>query len=243
MSGGIQFMDIILFAMIAAFLVFRLHGVLGRRDGHDGSGHRDPFKPVNGNDTRSEATDDNIIKLPDRAAEDVDAAFQPDRAESAGPEAASDAADPLGQGLIDVRMADPDFTPDGFLNGARVAFEMVLGAYAAGDGKTLRGLLDDTLFAEFEAAIRDREENGYVVEDTLVGIRTAEIVEAFMEDRTANVTAKFVSEQVNVTRDAEGQVADGNPNEVITVTDFWTFARDTKSRDPNWTLVATHSAE
>ena len=148
---------------------------------------------------------------------------------------------PLGAGLIEIRVADPDFTPDGFLGGARVAFEMVLGAYAAGDAKTLRGLLDDTLFADFEAAIRDREAQGFVVEDTLVGIKSAELVEAFMDGRTANVTVKFVSEQVNVTRDAEGQVAEGNPNEVITVVDFWTFARDTKSRDPNWTLVATRS--
>ena len=235
MGGGFQFIDIILIAMVAAFFVLRLRSVLGRRDGNDGSGHRDPFKPTPGEEAKDakngkDGKDEKVIQLPDRH-----------HAQSEGE--GGPTADSLENGLIQIKVADPDFAPDEFLAGARVAFEMVLDAYASGDKKTLSNLLDEGVYAGFESAIRDREAKKQTVEDTLVGIKSADIVEAYMDGRQANVTVKFVTEQVNVTRDAEGQVADGNPNEVITVTDFWTFARDTKSRDPNWTLVATHSAE
>ena len=210
MGGGFQFIDIILIAMVAAFFVLRLRSVLGRRDGNDGSGHRDPFKPV----PPEEAPDGKVIALPERKVDD-----SPQSKSDPGAFAAEGTID---NGLVQIRVADPDFAPDEFLVGARVAFEMILDAFAAGDVKTLKTLLDPGVFADFEAA---------------------DIVEAYMEGRIANITIKFVTEQVNVTRDAEGQVAEGNPNEVITVTDFWTFARDTKARDPNWALVATHSAD
>ncbi len=236
MGGGFQFIDIILIAMVAAFFVLRLRSVLGRRDGNDGSGHRDPFKPAPPGETAEQ--DNKVIPLPDRNSDaDDDEAPMGDGAGAFAKEGTVD------NGLVQIRIADPDFQPDEFQAGARVAFEMILDAFASGDVRTLKNLLDDGVYADFEAAIRDREEEGMMVEDTLVGFKSADIVEAYMEGRVANVTVKFVTEQVNVTRDAEGQVAEGNPNEVITVTDFWTFARDTKARDPNWTLVATHSAD
>ncbi len=238
MDGGFQFIDIILFAMVAAFFVLRLRSVLGRRDGHDGSGHRDRFKPMPPEDAQTgpqpDAADGNVISLPDRGD---DPGAQP-----AG-DAAMGADDPVGSGLVQIKVADPDFSPDEFLVGGRVAFEMILEAFASGDTEALGALLDDGVYADFEAAIRDRENQELTVEDTLVGIKSAEIVEAYVEGRQAHVTVKFVTEQINVTRDSECQVAEGNPNEVITVTDFWTFARDTKARDPNWRLVATHSAD
>jgi len=81
------------------------------------------------------------------------------------------------------------------------------------------------------------------MEDALVGINSAEAVEIFMEATIANVTVKIVSEQIKVVRDAEGEIIEGDENKVVEVTDFWTFARDTKSDDPNWTLVATRSLD
>ena len=109
--------------------------------------------------------------------------------------------------------------------------------------ETLKPLLNPDVFANFSQAIRDREQAGETLEDTLVGITSAEIVEAFADDRTENITVKFVSEQINATRDENGDVVDGNPNAVMDATDFWTFSRDSKSKDPNWTLVATNSLE
>ena len=63
-----------------------------------------------------------------------------------------------------------------------------------------------------------------------------------MKKNTAYVTVKFVSELITVTRDAEGEVVEGDPKKVREVTDIWTFARDISSKNPNWKLVATESA-
>lgn len=232
MSNGFQFIDIIFFAMIAAFLVLRLRSVLGRRDGHEGK-FTDPFRS-----RTDEKADDNVVPLPDRSGplDDEVLATEP-------PLEADDDVDPLTRGLALIKRASPKFDTEEFLSGARTAFEMILGAYASGDTSTLKPLLSPEVFANFSQAIRAREQAGETLEDTLVGIKSAEIVEADVDNWIANLTIKFVSEQINVTRDENGDVVDGNPNAVIDVTDFWTFARDTKSRDPNWTLVATSSLD
>ena len=236
MGSGFQFIDIILFAMIAAFLILRLRGVLGRRDGHEG-GYHDSFK----NDSPEERLEDNIVKLPDGSQEvfsDQDElAINPDKADK------SATSDNMLSGVEKIQLADPTFGEEDFLVGARVAFEMILAAYASGDRETLNNLLSKEVYENFRAAIDEREKAGQVMEETLVGIRSADIVEANMDETKALVTTKFLSEQVHVLRDEQGQVIDGNPNEVTEVVDFWTFARDTSSSDPNWQLVATQSLD
>ncbi|MEK9725087.1 MAG: Tim44/TimA family putative adaptor protein, partial [Rhodospirillaceae bacterium] len=185
MGNGFQFIDIILFAMIAAFLILRLRSVLGRRDGHEG-GFTDPFK----RDAKDERGGDNVVQLPDRAADDTD-----DTAAGPEPTLADDvlADDGLMAGIAQVRAADPSFNGEDFLVGARVAFEMILGAYASGDRETLENLLSPDVYRNFRTAIDDRDAAGHTMEETLVGIRAAEIVEAYMEGGEAHVTTKFLS--------------------------------------------------
>jgi predicted lipid-binding transport protein (Tim44 family) len=105
----------------------------------------------------------------------------------------------------------------------------------------LRPLLDEPTFASFEAAIRGRAERKEKAETTLIGFEASDISVASMQGTLAMVTVRFVSEQINVLRNAEGQIVDGNPNEVQKVIDLWTFRRDTKSSDPNWLLIKTDS--
>ncbi len=228
MSEGFQFFDIILFAMIAGFLVLRLRKVLGRRTGHE----RRPTDQLTRRQ-QAEQGKDNIIELPDRAGAAADAAFEA--------ESGDEAEDPLAAGLNRIEAAEPSFDREDFASGARAAFEMVVQAFAAGEVKTLRGLLNDEVFENFNAAIDRLQESVCTLETTLIGIKTAEFLEARMEGRTAFITLKFVSEQVNVTTSGDGTVIEGDPNHVANVTDIWTFARNTRARDPNWTLVETRS--
>jgi predicted lipid-binding transport protein (Tim44 family) len=239
MGGGFQFLDILFFGAIAVFLVFRLRSVLGKRMGHEQKDARryadyrlNPDKAGDkpANDTKRD--DDKIIALPDRTANG-------DR--GAKPEAAASAVGPVEAGLARIKAVDPDFSKDGFLAGAKAAFEMIVTAYAAGDVATLRPLLSNEVFERFKSAIDQRRKAGETLSTTLVGIKSAEIIEAGLQDRIASVTVKFVSEQVNVTTDAGGKVVDGDASQVTTVTDIWTFARNTRARDPNWSLVATRS--
>lgn len=236
MGDGFQFLDIILFAAVAAFFVLRLRGVLGKRNGRGKTSLRDAF----GKRGKEEADEDKVVHLPDRAkgaepTEAEDEAFET-RVEPPGePET------PLAAGLTQIKRADRGFDEEGFLAGARTAFEMVISNFAEGNAKTLRPLLANDVYNDFAGAIEERKAEGQTLETTLVGITETEFIEAGLQGRTAFVTVKFVSEQVNVTHDAEGEVVDGDPNHVTKITDIWTFARNTKSRDPNWTLVATRS--
>ncbi len=240
MGDGFQFLDIILFAAIAAFFVLRLRGVLGKRTGHD-KPTADPF----GSREKAEDEDDTVISLPDRnknaSAEetaDEDAGPAEEIAEPTEDEAA---ATPLATNLRQVKRADKSFDEDEFVNGAQTAFEWVIDAFAKGDAKTLRPLLSNDVYGDFSGAIEERENAGQMLETTLVGITEARIIEAELQGRTAFVTIKFISEQVNVVRDSDGAVVEGDPNHVTKITDIWTFARNTRSRDPDWTLVATRS--
>lgn len=217
---GSSYIDIIFFAMVAAFLVLRLRSVLGRRTGNERPPSSDRYTPPQKRDTP-----DNVVSLPDRSK----------------PPALPPADSPIAQGVADIRAADPSFDADGFARGARGAFEMVLNAFASADRDTLRPLTSGEVFAAMDRAIRDREAQGHTLDATLVGIKSAEIIDARVEDREAQVTMKFVSEQVNVTRDREGQSLDGSSSAVETLTDVWTFARDTRSSDPNWRITATRT--
>ena len=232
MSGGYQFLDIILFALVAAFLILRLRSVLGRRNGHEGP-PRDPFE----NASRREKTDEKVVRLPDRT----------DKAAEPGPTVAEEAAPPEGTplevGLTQIRVADPKFNINEFQSGARIAFELILTAFAAGDTATLKNLLSPEVFGNFSQSIREREQAGETMETTLVGFKSSDIVEAYMAGRTAHITVKFVSQQINVIRGKDGEITDGDLSAINDVTDFWTFARDTRSPDPNWMLVATGSLD
>ena len=225
MGDGFQFFDIILFAMVAAFLVLRLRSVLGRRTGNEQ--RRDPFARARDREAAPEPASDNVVSLPERGKADA----QPELAPV-----------PLAEGLRQVRAADPSFDENGFVRGARSAFEMIVNAFATGDTATLRPLLSDEVYDHFAEAIRHRVAAKETHETRLLSIKAADLVEAGMDGRTAIATVKFISDQINVTRGADGAVVDGDPEHVVEKTDFWTFARNTRSTDPNWALIATRSA-
>ena len=210
--------EIILIALVAIFLVLRLRSVLGRRTGNERPPAQDPFSPPT---PTPEARRDNgnVVQLPRPNGE---------------PAAPSRSA-----GSMRPWPADRSFDPQGFADGARAAFEMIVGAFAKGDLASLRPLLDDATYASFEAAVKDRQTQGRVLETSLIGFDSTELVRAELRGSVAHVTMRFVTEQINVTRGADGLVVDGNPNAVERVTDLWTFARDTRSDNPNWLLVGT----
>jgi predicted lipid-binding transport protein (Tim44 family) len=149
----------------------------------------------------------------------------------------------VASGLDAIAREDKEFDAKHFLAGARAAYEMIVTAYATGDHRQLKSLLGRDVYDGFENSIRDREQRGETVETRFVSIDAADIIAAETRGRTAQVTVRFVSQLVSVTRDRAGAVIDGNPDKVTDVTDVWTFARDITSRDPNWKLVATEAGQ
>jgi predicted lipid-binding transport protein (Tim44 family) len=146
-------------------------------------------------------------------------------------------------GLDAIVRVDPKFDPKHFIAGARAAYEMIVGAFAAGDRRTLKARLSREVYEGFEVAIRDRESKGETVESRFVSLDEANIIAAEMRSNTAQVSVRFVSQLISATHDRDGNVIDGSPDKVTDVTDVWTFARDVNSRDPNWNLVATEAGQ
>jgi predicted lipid-binding transport protein (Tim44 family) len=224
--GDFQYFDIILFAMIAAFLVLRLRSVLGRRTGNERRREAFTRRPAPVSDKPA----------PDKVATPVDGdKVTPIAALTAKP------ADAVAEGINRIQRADPGFDPSQFLEGGRVAFEMIVTAFAKGDKAALRPLLSDEVFRPFAQTIDERVTANETVETRDLKLDDAEIVEADMAGRTARVTVKLVSHQITLTRAMDGSIVDGDPDHPVEKTDYWTFARDTRSTDPNWMLVATSS--
>jgi predicted lipid-binding transport protein (Tim44 family) len=214
--------DLILFGMIAAFLVLRLRSILGRRQGFE----RPPqaFQPPQ--------------------AQSGVAPIADSRAMGGGEPVHRSIPDPssaLGQTLLRMRSIDPNFDPPGFLRGAEGAFRMIVTAFANGDRQTLRGLLADDTYAAFEQAITAREGLGHAQVSEIRAIQSTAIEEVELKGNTATIAVRLVSDQVNMTRDQVGVVVNGT-DAVTEITDIWTFERDLGRQDPTWRLVAARSA-
>lgn len=219
-----QLLFILLIAMVAGIILFRLYSVLGRRTGHE----RPPQERYGLSRNAGQGAGDNVVPLPDRTA----------RAETL-----DKPADPVARGLLDIKLADRSFEDAHFLAGAKQAYEMVVTAFAAGDRQALHSLLTDEVFAAFDGVIRAREQNKQRVEFTFIGFREVKIVHAALKRRTAEITINFAAQYTSTTYAADGSVVDGDPKAVHAVSDVWTFNRDVRSSDPNWTIVATHGED
>lgn len=227
----------IFFLVAAVVIFFQLRNVLGRRTGNE----RQPFDPYTAGRTRADeksAAQDNVVALPRRKS-GADAA--PDAYAEIDAVAAPDTD--LNKGLRAIRDADPSFEPKGFVEGAKMAYEMIVMAYADGDRRTLKNLLSREVYDGFVAAIAEREQRSEKIQSSFVGINKADIVSAEMKGTEAHVTLRIVSELISATLDKAGAVIDGDPETVAEVKDVWTFARDTRSKDPNWKLVATEAED
>jgi predicted lipid-binding transport protein (Tim44 family) len=234
-----EFLDAstLIFIVAAVFIFLRLRSVLGQRTGNE----RPPYDPFARREANADAAKDeagNVVTLPRRKGD------SPQAAESmAAIDAVAPAGSPLNRALRDIRERDPSFTPGPFVDGAKLAYEMIVLAFADSDRKTLKNLVSRDVFDGFSGVLDEREKRGEKVQSSFVGIKDARIVGAELKGTEANVTLRIASEIITATLGKDGTVIEGDPETVTQVTDVWTFARDTRSRDPNWKLVATEEDE
>jgi predicted lipid-binding transport protein (Tim44 family) len=226
----------IIFLALAVFIFLRLRSVLGQRTERE----RPPYDPYSARDAVRPSTNDNVVALPGRGGEVSSKTTEPSEPVERW-KGIAEAGSAVAVGLDAVAREDRAFDAKQFIGGARAAYEMIVTAYAEGDRRSLKNLLSREVYDGFEAAIRDRETKGEKAETRFVSIDKADIIGAELRSRTAQVTVRFVSQLISLTRDRNGNVIDGSPEKVTDVTDVWTFARDVSSRDPNWKLVATEA--
>jgi predicted lipid-binding transport protein (Tim44 family) len=229
----------IIFLALAVFIFLRLRSVLGQRTGRE----RPPYDPYSARDAVRGANKDNVVALPGRTP--AEAALK--AAEPTEPaerwKGIAEAGSATASGLDAIAGEDKTFDAKHFVTGARAAYEMIVLAYAEGDRRALKNLLSREVYEGFEGSIRERESKGETVETRFVAIEKSDIAAAEMRGRMAQITVRFVSQLISVTRDKSGNTIEGSPEKVTDVTDVWTFARDLSSRDPNWKLVATEAGQ
>ena len=223
MGAGSSFpIDLILFGMIAAFLVLRLRSILGRRTGFERQAP--PFQPKAG----QPATGPVIEGQAEAPAAGTSRML---------PESNS----AIGQTLARMRSVDRTFDPAAFLDGAEKAFRIIVAAFASGDRTTLQGLLSEDTYHAFEQAIAARESAGQAQVSTIHAIHSATIDNAELRGTVASITVRLVSDQTSLTRDKDGHPVTGT-DAVTEITDIWTFERNLSTRDPVWRLVSARSA-
>lgn len=212
--------EIIILAMVAAFLGLRLYSVLGRRAEQEEEAVPQRFD-----------ADDKVVGMPRPAPAAPVVAPRPVELEGVMPA--------VERALREIAAADARFNLPQFLDGARGAYRMVLEAFWAGDRETLRELCDDDVYAGFTAAIDAREAAGETLANSLIRIEETRIHSASLDGKTARIALLFVADIAAVTRDKDGNVIAGSLDDAIESRDVWTFSRNVTSRDPNWLLDET----
>lgn len=213
--------QLIVLAAIAIFLILRLRNVLGSREGFE----KPPVPPQAGDGSVAARRNFEVIEGgPDR-----------DITDHVGEDS------PSAKELAAMKAAEPSFRVGEFLHGARSAYEMILVAFERGDLSPVEGLLSPQIREAFNDVIEARKSQGLTIQASFVGIRELALTGAEFNRTTGigEVTIRFVGELTSVVRNAEGQIVEGNPNEIRRQRDVWTFARRMGASDPNWQLVAT----
>ncbi len=223
---------------IAVFIIMRLRAVLGKRTGHQNPpADRNRINRNNHQTGQNQASNDNVITLPGRSktSDNVDQ----EQNIYAEIDAIAKKRTKLNTELRELKDADPSFSPSRFLDGSKMAYEMIVTAFADGDNKTLKNLLSREVYDGFSSAIKQRNDKDHVVQFSFVGVDDAKITRAEINKKHANITVRFVSQIISATFDKDRQLVEGDSEQIVEVIDVWTFSRDMRSRDPNWKLVAT----
>ncbi|GAC1337495.1 MAG: Tim44/TimA family putative adaptor protein [Acetobacteraceae bacterium] len=214
--------DLLLFGMIAAFLVLRLRSILGRKTGLE--------RP------QRETGPVQVPGMGRAAAPVIDSRAEPAAAARPLPDPAS----ATGAALERMRAIDRSFEPARFITGAEAAFRIIVGAFAEGDRVALRPLLTDDIYRSFEGAIATREAAGETQRSEIRGIEQAAIEGATLIGTIGSITVRFVSDQIAETLGRDGRPVAGT-DAVTEITDIWTFERDLSQSDPAWRLAVAHS--
>ncbi len=222
--------DVVIFAVIAAVLVFKLWSKLGKNS--------DDLDFMGGGGFAHDGKMPGEVKPKVKPKAVSDATFTEIKSDGSLSYAEYGNA---AKGLEAIKMVDPYFDPKIFLQGAEAAFEMILGYFAEGNKKGLKSLLGEDIYKSFVAVIDQRKAKGEHLTDTLIGIDKIKIVDAVCAKNTGTITVSIHSQQVHTLRDKDGNIIEGDEQTSQHRIDIWVFERKLKSKDPNWLLMGADS--
>ncbi|MEM6781303.1 MAG: Tim44/TimA family putative adaptor protein [Pseudomonadota bacterium] len=228
--------EILLYALVAAGLVFWLRSILGT--GHDDGPARP--NPFTSQETQEEPDKVNSGFMPQ--ADEMTFSLGDNQAMQDLPRNVS-VDEKAQEGLSDIMRADRHFETAHFAQGSEGAFIMIVEAFAKGEREVLKDLLSPSVYKAFDSVITQRENDGETVETEIHSVRKLEILDAVMADTKAVITVQFTADETCIIRDKDGEIISGDPDRMTEMKDIWVFARDVKSKDPVWELVETRDGE
>lgn len=223
--------DLILYALVAAGLVFWLRSVLGTRHG-DERERPNPFTtPVSDKPPVEAAAKDGVVTLPLTDAK------------PSLPRNVSIVSEGVEKTLAEIARMEPEFDISKFAQGSQDAFAVIVGSFAAGDRETLKNLLEPSVYTAFNLAIVNREEAGETMSTEIHAVRKAEIMDARIEGRAAYITIRFIADETCVVKNKDGAILSGDPDRITEMNDIWTFSKLLRNKDPRWLLNETRDGD
>ena len=221
--------------IVAVVVILKLRSVLGRRTGDEEARlerYRAERRQQSAPATPPPAADNNVITVPRREQP----ATAPVAEASVAPDAETRIKDYPGlkedvrRGLLDIVKVDPGFDTDAFIRGASQAYEMIVTAFAEGNRKILKDLLDTRCLRDFDNAITERETRGEQIDQSFVGIEQGRYPRVRPEGRhRPRHRALCQPADLGDARQGRHRLS-GDPQKLKEVTDIWTFSATSRRR-------------
>lgn len=246
--------DILIMALVAVFILLRLRSELGNTNEDDDQGPNQDGRNPDGRNSGGRFPRSRFNQPQDQHREPVnidqdrapigsrdhvlhEVTDQPDQPDQA-PAFSSDVM----AGFEDIGRRDRQFNPTQFMDGARSAYPMILQAFWSGDLDTLKSFLSEDVYSSFSGAVEARQEQDITVDNRFISLDECQVISADLIGTTAEIGVKFTADIIATSKDSAGRIVEGDPSDPVTVHDIWTFSRDVKSHEPNWTLTGTERA-
>ena len=212
MQSGLPYLDILIFGVIAVFLIFRLKNILGTKTGYDSSNIEKENQQKKFSNIIPLKSDKNDVKY-----------------------------NQTNKDLNKIKQIDPTFDVVDFLSGSRTFFKMVLESFTNGDLNTVKSFIKPSVLESFKNAIEERNKDKETLIIDLKAIEKNEILSYKITKTTIKINVIFESKQIIALTDKNDELIDGNMEKEIVVKDEWVFERKINYKSPNWTLVETKS--
>ncbi len=209
---SLPFIDIIVFAIIAVFLIFRLRNILGEKTGYDP-------KAENENKSLKKGKASNVVDFTKKVEGLKENVFAEE--------------------IMKITSLDKSFTLENFLSGANTFFKMVVNSFVDGDLDNIKKYVKTKILNDFQTAIDERVKDKEKLIIDIISINKTIIKSIKISGNVVKIKVLFDTVQIKALQDKNDKIIDGDLEERIDVKDLWTFERNFKLQSKNWTLIET----
>ena len=220
--NNFPYFDILILAMIAVFIINRLKNTLGKKTGNESdivekfTQRKPPLK-----ESEPDTISEDGLKAQRKLLKTQK--FHSDKN--------------INSMLNQILKSDVNFDMNSFIDGAKKAFEYILTQFSKNDISSLKNLVSEEIFKEFSKQIEQREKVSERLEITVISVKDPKVIDVSVKNKhEAFIKLCFDSEQVQITKDKNEKTIEGDSNQILSIKENWTFSKNLKNKDPNWTL-------